>query len=97
MLSVALSHATGRVKIRTTLPPRPSSVQDNTPLPEGMFEKIKQEAFVYLILGHYRNQLLHLFLCEGLVALSLRASGDSDIKRGVSLFVLIITMTTGLS
>ncbi len=49
----------------------------SAPLSVPLFEGIKQEAFVPLILAHYRNQLLHMFTVEGLVALSLRTKDHS--------------------
>ncbi len=85
MLTVALTVDSGKVvKIRTgptheRLQPVATSIEqvNQTPLPVALFEGIKQEAFVHLVLAHYRNQLLHLFLVEGLVALSLRRNGQT--------------------
>ncbi len=84
MLRVALTVDSGSkvVKVRTgPTHKRPQPVTtsieqvNQMPLPVALFEGIKQEAFVHLVLAHYRNQLLHLFLVEGLVALSLRRNG----------------------
>ena len=81
MLSVALRLSEDKIVSIRSLPEQPPSLTTSieavrqTPLPAERFDAIKWEAFVPLILAHYRNQLLHLFLCESLVALSLRSNG----------------------
>ena len=44
------------------------------------FEGVLQQAFSHLVLAHYRNQLLHLFLNEALFAASLQ--GTDSISSG---------------
>lgn len=43
-------------------------------LPSEELDSIKQDAFFHLLLAHYRNQLLHLFVMEAMMALSLRGN-----------------------
>ncbi len=83
MLGVAVAVDSGRglVTVRTKpmhtrQHPVATSIQGVRPtsLLPTLFESIKQEAFTPLILAYYRNQLLHLFVVEGLVALSLRTN-----------------------
>lgn len=82
MLSVALTvDGDNVVKVRTSFSqdqPRPQDQPmptlgeiNHIRLPNRDLESIKQEAFFHLILAHYRNQLLHLFVTESMMALSL--------------------------
>ena len=49
-------------------------------LAQSDFEGVLQQAFSHLVLAHYRNQLLHLFLNEALFAASLQ--GTDSISSG---------------
>ena len=82
MLSVALTvDSDNLVKVRSGLPhehahtrpqQRPSLKEVNLiQLPSEELDLLKQEAFFHLLLAHYRNQLLHLFVTEAMMALSL--------------------------
>lgn len=83
-VAVAVDSGKGQVTVQTgpmqeRLHPVATSIEMVRPtrLSVALFEGIKQEAFVALILAHYRNQLLHLFVVEGLVSLSLRTNGQT--------------------
>ena len=45
-------------------------------------ERIKEVGFKHLLLSLYRNQLLHWFVPEAMLALSLSHSGDCDTHLG---------------
>ena len=45
-------------------------------------EGIKDISFKHLLLSHYRNQLLHWFVPESMLALSLSLNGTCDAKVG---------------
>ena len=90
MLTVALQLSDDKIVTIRSLPEQPPLLRNSikeisrTQLPAEMFESIKWEAFLPLILAHYRNQLLHLFLCESLVALSLRSNGTGPYTGTIS-------------
>lgn len=51
-------------------------------------DSIKDIAFKHLLLSHYRNQLLHWFITDAMLALSLSLNGDGDAKSGKLVHIL---------
>ena len=51
-------------------------------LSDGDCDSVKEVGFKHLLLSHYRNQLLHWFIPEAMLALSLSDSGDNDTSIG---------------
>jgi glycerol-3-phosphate O-acyltransferase len=45
-------------------------------------EGIKDVGYKHLLLSHYRNQLLHWFVAEAMLALSLSLNGNHNAKIG---------------
>lgn len=58
-----------------------SEVQKLRLVPEE-YEEIKEIGCKHLLLSHYRNQLLHWFVSEAMLALSLSPNGQHDTKVG---------------
>ena len=48
------------------------------------FQAVSEVAFTHLLLGHYRNQILHLYVPEALLALSLHSNTSCDKGGGVA-------------
>lgn len=46
------------------------------------YEEIKEIGCKHLLLSHYRNQLLHWFVSEAMLALSLSLNGQHDTEIG---------------
>ena len=64
-------------------------------LSEDECDAVKDVGFKHLLLSHYRNQLLHWFVPEAILALSLSHSGDNDTDTGE--FVLLSSQPLSLS
>lgn len=53
------------------------------------FQAVSEVAFTHLLLGHYRNQILHLYVPEALLALSLHSNTSCDKDAAQQRFELL--------
>lgn len=64
--------------------PRPISVKEifSSQIDTSSFNQLTEIAYIYLRLGHYRNQLLHLFVEDAMLALCLAPEVDYGMYLG---------------
>ena len=89
LLSTAIEVTEDEIVRPKTHPASPSrstsSLQDvwelaKMDMEKQYFDRVVETGYVHLLLAHYRNQLLHLFVPEALVAMSLH--GNTPCDRG---------------
>ncbi len=87
LLSMAVE-VTGEHIVRPKAPPLPPTAHHQTiqevaksEIDQRDLDSILEAGLVYLLLAHYRNQLLYLFVPEAMTALSLRANLPCDRGR----------------
>lgn len=96
-VALVVDEDTSTVRPHQHTPPTPTAAIQgdqirNKPLPLNQlkelrlasedYEGIKDVGFTHLLLSHYRNQLLHWFVPEAMLALSLSLNGNNNAKIG---------------
>lgn len=70
--------------------PKPISITEifSSQMDNSSFNQITEISFIYLRLGHYRNQLLHLFVEDAMLALCLAPEVDYGMYLDLELWGL---------